>query len=454
VWGFTLDYFLLTTKIMQRGIATFTLDYGKCPKWLFDRMVALGREMVDVIVAEEGPDEFIKRIADPVWFQSLGTVLAFDWNASGLTTILTAALKEAIRGREKELGIFICGGKGKTSLKVPDEITNWGYRLGMGEEKTNALIYNSKMSAKVDSSLVQDGYSIYHHSFFFSLGNKNKKVACPHTKRELAPSAPASSFKRDFVEKNNNIDECSICKNNDSRCGVGAWAVVQQGMNIGNQTARRYHWYSENINDLVCEPHSGISQVGGENTGNVLNLVAKESDKTRSLSTEMVGVGYQTLMKDIQLLRKHSSHLSQMAKWGVGPNQLTLLNLENTEFDTHQVVNEDFSKSKYLEKILWKVCDVKPENYEKLLSLQGVGPKTMRALALVGEVIYGAKPSYEDPARYSFAHGGKDATPYPVDCETYDFTINKMKSYVEKTKIAGLEKKKIINTLDSPNGIS
>jgi hypothetical protein len=397
---------------MQRGVATFTLDYGKCPKWLFDRMVALGREMVDVIVAEEGPDEFIKRIADPVWFQSLGTVLAFDWNASGLTTILTAALKEAIRGREKELGIFICGGKGKNSLKVSDEITNWGYRLGMGEEKTNALIYNSKMSAKVDSSLVQDGYSIYHHSFFFSL---------PSNKKNLS-----------------------------GKGSNGAWSVVQQGMNIGNQTARRYHWYSENINDLVCEPHSGISQMGGENAGDVLNLVAKDSDKTRSLSTEMVGVGYQTLMKDIQLLRKHSSHLSQMAKWGVGPNQLTLLNLENKEFDTHPVVNEDFSKSKYLEKILWKVCDVKPENYEKLLSLQGVGPKTMRALALVGEVIYGAKPSYEDPARYSFAHGGKDATPYPVDCATYDFTINKMKSYVEKTKIAGLEKRKIINTLDNP----
>ncbi len=391
---------------MQRGIATFTLDYGKCPKWLFDRMVALGREMVAVIVAEEGPDEFIKRIADPVWFQSLGTVLAFDWNASGLTTILTAALKEAIRGREKELGIFICGGKGKTSLKVPDEITNWGYRLGIGEEKTNALIYNSKMSAKVDSSLVQDGYSIYHHSFFFS-----------------RPS--------------------------DKKGSEGAWAVVQQGMNTGNQTARRYHWYSENINDLVCEPHSGISQVGGVNSDTVLNLVAKDSEKTRELSTEMVGVGYKTLMKDIQLLRKHSSNLSQMAKWGIGPNQLILLNLENKEFDTHPVINEDFSKSKYLEKILYKVCDEKPENYEKLLSLQGVGPKTMRALALVGEVIYGAKPSYEDPARYSFAHGGKDATPYPVDCATYDFTINKMKSYVEKTKIAGLEKRKIIQTLEN-----
>jgi len=451
---------------MQRGVATFTLDYGKCPKWLFDRMVALGREMVDVIVAEEGPDEFIRRIADPVWFQSLGTVLAFDWNASGLTTILTAALKEAIRGREKELGIFICGGKGKTSLKVPDEITNWGYRLGMGEEKTNALIYNSKMSAKVDSSLVQDGYSIYHHSFFFSLGKKKSpSVIASEAKQsksdEIATLRPSEALCEGGSQTPARTTEVirSGRPRNDKSSGVGSWAVVQQGMNIGNQTARRYHWYSENINDLVCEPHLGISQLGGlpahasggqgENTGTVLNLVAKDSDKTRSLSTEMVGVGYQTLMKDIQLLRKHSSYLSQMAKWGIGPNQLTLLNLENKEFDTHPVVNEDFSKSKYLEKILWKVCDVKPENYEKLLSLQGVGPKTMRALALVGEVIYGAKPSYEDPARYSFAHGGKDTTPYPVDCDTYDFTINKMKSYVEKTKIAGMDKRKILNTLDS-----
>ena len=255
---------------MQRGVATFTLDYGKCPKWLFDRMVVLGREMIEVIIEEEGPDEFVKRIADPVWFQSLGTVLAFDWNASGLTTILTAALKEAVRGRECELGIFVCGGKGKTSLKVPSEITNWGNRLGLNEEKTNALIYNSKMSAKVDSSLVQDNYSIYHHSFFFSrpLNKKNSK---------------------------------------------GAWAVVQQGMNLNNQTARRYHWYSENINDLVCEPHSGISQVGAENSGTVLNLVAEKSDKTRKLSTDLVGSGYKTLIKDIQLLRKHAGnqHLHQ-----------------------------------------------------------------------------------------------------------------------------------------------
>ena len=160
-------------EIMQRGIATFTLDWGKCPPWLFWRMVKLGREITWVLVDEYGGDEFIKRIADPVWFQALGTVLAFDWNASGLTTILTAALKEAIRGQEKDLGIFICGGKGKTSRKTPDEIVWWGERLGLPKPHVNNLVYNSKMSAKVDSSLVQDGYQIYHHSFFFSVQKKS-----------------------------------------------------------------------------------------------------------------------------------------------------------------------------------------------------------------------------------------------------------------------------------------
>ena len=156
--------------MIHRGIASFGLDTGHCPPWLFARMVKPGREMVHILIAEYGPDEFIRRMADPVWFQSLGTVLAFDWNASGLTTILTAAMKEAIRGREADLGVFICGGKGKTSRRTPEEILNWGERLSLPEAKTNNLVYNSKMSAKVDSALVQDGFQLYHHSFFFSLG--------------------------------------------------------------------------------------------------------------------------------------------------------------------------------------------------------------------------------------------------------------------------------------------
>ncbi len=380
---------------MQRGIATFTLDTGTCPRWLFQRMVKLGREMTQVLVEEFGPNEFIRRIADPVWFQSLGTVLAFDWNASGLTTILTAALKEAIRGREKELGIFICGGKGKTSRKTPEEITSWGDKLSLPGERVDNLVYNSRMSAKVDNSLVQDGYQIYHHSLLFS---KN-----------------------------------------------GSWAVVQQGMNAAGASARRYHWFSEHIQDLVSEPHTGI--VAPAKQKRLLNLTACDSENTRQLSVEFVSSGYRSIMRDIEILRKHSSSLSKMVSMKYQREQLTLLKLEDTEFKWHSVVNEDFSKSRYLEKILQLVCDVQPENYEKLLAIQGVGPKTVRALALVGEVIYGAEPSYEDPARYSFAHGGKDATPYPVDQETYDKVIAVLKDAVERSHVSPYEKDRAIGRL-------
>jgi len=351
--------------------------------------------MTKALVAEFGPDEFIRRIADPVWFQSLGTVLAFDWNASGLTTILTAALKEAIRDQEKELGIFVCGGKGKTSRKTPQEIADWSDKLSLPDSSAENMVYNSRMSAKVDNSLVQDGYQIYHHSFLFSRN--------------------------------------------------GSWAVVQQGMNQINASARRYHWFSENVEDLVCEPHTGI--VTAAKRQRSLNLTARDSEGTRQLSVEFVSSGYRSLMKDIEILRKHSSRLSKMVTLKHKEQQLTLLKLEDTEFKTHPVVWEDFSRSRYLEKILRQLCDIHPADYERLLAVRGVGPKTVRALALVGEVIYGAEPSYEDPARYSFAHGGKDSTPYPVDRQTYDQTIAMLAEAVGRSAISPYEKDRAVSRL-------
>jgi uncharacterized protein len=380
--------------MFKRGIATFTLDYGKCPKWLFERMVKLGREMSRVIVAKYGPDEFVKRIADPVWFQALGTVLAFDWNASGLTTILTAALKEAIRGEERDLGIYICGGKGKTSLKTPEQISLFGARAELSQEKINSLEYNSRMAAKVDSSLVQDGFQIYHHCFFFSRN--------------------------------------------------GVWAVVQQGMNEENVTARRYHWFLDDAQNMVIEPHSGIIS-DGQNTG--LNMTARESENTQKISTELVQGSYNTLMKDLKLLRKYSTPQSEVMSVGNNKQELTKMNLTDLDFKTHPVLLEDFSKSKYLQKILYEVSEIKPKSYEQLLSLKGVGPKTIRALALTAEVIYGAKASYEDPARYSFAHGGKDFIPCPIDRPTYDQTIATMRELASKMKIRYSEKNKILNKL-------
>ena len=411
----------MVLNMIQRGIATFGLDFGKCPSWLFERMVKLGREMTLAIVAEEGPNEFIRRLADPAWFQALGTVLAFDWNASGLTTILTAA----IRREETDLGLFICGGKGKTSRKTPDEIFGWGEKMNFAPSKTENLIYNSKMAAKVDSALIQDGFQIYHHTFFFTRN--------------------------------------------------GAWTVVQQGMNNQNQTARRYHWHSRDVKDLVCEPHSAISSQA--RSSNVLDLTAQTSTKNREVSAELILTGgFNALMKDLVLLGKymknpppsalplwkrgrvgvrdsHFSPLSQMIEISdkTGQQRLKFLNLETVEFRRHPVVTEDFSKSKYLQKILWRLCDQKPKNYEKLLAKDGVGPKTIRALTLVAEVLYGAKPSYKDPARYSFAHGGKDNTPYPIDRTTYNKTIETMREYVKKSRIPTSDKDRALKRLSPEN---
>ncbi len=384
---------------MYRGIATFTLDTGRCPPWLFRRMVKLGREISRVLVEEYGPEEFVRRLADPVWFQSLGTVLAFDWNASGLTTTLTAALKEALRGQEMDLGIFICGGKGATSRKTPAQIEAWGERLGWPTANVNHLVYNSRLSAKVDSALVQDGYQIYHHTFFFT-----------HT---------------------------------------GAWTVVQQGMNEASATARRYHWHSANLTELVNEPHTGIAAQARALAP--LDLTAAASQPARELSVELVNGGYRSLWRDIEILRQHSSSLSQMLALRRGPNEAVGLALANREFKTHPVMAEDFANSRYLAKILAQVCERQPRRYEELLALPGVGPKTIRALALVAEVIYGAPLSRRDPARYSFAFGGKDATPYPVNRGRYDKVIEIMRRAVGRARLPYSEKKKIYEQLRPPN---
>ena len=413
--------------MISRGIATFTLDYGKCPRWLWERMLKLGREMVYIIVDEYGPEELVRRVADPVWFQSLGTVLAFDWNASGLTTILTAVLKESIRGREEDLGLYIAGGKGKTSRRTPDEIIDLSERANISDISAKSLVYNSKMAAKVDSSLVQDGYQLYHHTMFFAYDR-----SMPHFAR-------TSPLGRTQVTSQNghlrSTQEKSV-----------VWSVVQQGMNTENTTARRYHWYSDNIENLVIEPHSGIASQAQSST---LNLTNKKSKRVQDNSIGFIKEGYNSVMKDINILRRHSSTLSKMISARKGETQLTLLDLYDQDFNTHPVVNEDFGKSKYLEKVLYQVCEQKPKNYESLLSQKGIGPKTMRALSLVSEVIYGAAPSYEDPARYSFAHGGKDAIPYPVDRKTYDQTIEFFKKVINKTRLGFNEKQKLVSKLEA-----
>ena len=370
---------------MRTGVATIPLDYGKCPYWLFERMKRLSRGVALAIVEEFGVEEFLRRLSDPVWFQSLGCVIGFDWNSSGLATTTMGALKEGLRGLENELGIFVCGGKGKTSRKTPEQIQNWGEFLGWPMEKIDRLVYASKITAKVDSSCVQDlqnPFQIYHHNLIF-------------TKR-------------------------------------GQWCVVQQGLSSELQKARRYHWLSSNIQNFIEEPHSGIiSDVKLK----PLNLVAKESRENKEISTSLVTEEPKTFLRDIKLISEKSNSLIKQRRLG----NFTEMELYDKEFHWHPVLKEKFDL-KRLEKTVFAAHFENPENFERLLSLKGVGPKTIRALSLVSEIIYGARPSYQDPARYSFAHGGKDGTPRMVEKSTLDATISALEKGIKKAKISNREK--------------
>jgi len=378
---------------MRTGIATIPLDYGRCPRWLFERMKRLSRAIFLAIREEFGPDEILKRLSDPVWFQSLGCVIGFDYNSSGLTTTTLAAIKTGIFDIQDKLGIYVCGGK-RTSRKTPEEIRTYAdsYGFPFGEK----LVYASKITAKVDSSLVQDNYQIYHHNFLFTES--------------------------------------------------GNWAVIQQGLNTENKTARRYHWLSSNIKtpsadseyDFIEEPHSGIIS---DLKVKPLNLTAKESEKNREISTELIKQP-KTFLKDVKTISEKSNSLIKQKRI---PG-FCEMELYDKEFYCHSVLKEKFDL-KRLEKTILFANSQNPKNFEQLLSIKGIGPKTIRALSLVSEIIYGAKPSYQDPARYTFAHGGKDYTPYPVDKKTYDTTIEILERGIKKSKIGLSEKEKAISRL-------
>lgn len=278
---------------MRTGVATMTLDYGKCPAWLFARMTRLGRVIALAIISEFGSQEFIKRLADPVWFQSLGTLMAFDWNASGLTIVAMAALKEALRGLENDADIYICGGKGKTSKKTPEQITSWSWTLGFDQKTSDRLVYTSKTTAKVDSALIQDGFTLYHHNFIF-----NKK---------------------------------------------GQWAVVQQGMNTTIGRARRYHWFSNQVKNLLEEPHSGIATQARLVT--VLDLTNKKSQKNKEVTLELVK-HEKSLYRDLKVLAgaKDTSGVTRRGSPDGGEISnnychFKILSLPGIEFHHHPVEN-------------------------------------------------------------------------------------------------------------------
>jgi hypothetical protein len=347
----------------RSGSADLPLHYGKVPMWLAERMSKLGFAISEAIITEYGTSELLRRLSDPFWFQSLGAVMGMDWHSSGITTSVMGALKKAINPHAKELGIYICGGKGKQSRNTPEELLSYSSRTGVDGQE---LVRCSKLSAKVDNTAVQDGFQLYMHSFI--------------------------------------VDD------------KGLWTVVQQGMQTHGSTARRYHWHSAGMTSFVDEPHTAIC---GINQGKILNLVASAALPARTSILSMAAEEPQRMLAEIRHLKVP---------------------------DHHDVRAKDVDL-KRLGAMLWLSHEKKPADFAELLLLEGMGPRTLQSMALVSEVIYGSPSRFDDPARFSFAHGGKDGHPFPVPIKVYDETIDVLTKAVAKAKIGASDKLQAIQKL-------
>ena len=340
----------------RSGIADLPLHGGRVPQWLAERMTKLGTAITETIVHDYGTSAFLSRLSDPFWFQAFGAVMGMDWHSSGITTSVIGALKRGLGPRADELGIYICGGRGRFSRNTPHELRLIADRRGFDGE---ALVRTSRLTARVDNNAIADGFQIYLHSF--------------------------------VVTSN------------------GEWAVVQQGLNDRSGMARRYHWHSASVNDFVVAPHTGIV---GENQGTIMNLVDAAAKRA------------QTAM--LEIAKEHP--------------EKTLSEARNLRMPEHHEVHSENVDLKRLGAVLAVAYERDFHDFAELLLLEKLGPRTLQSLALVAEVVHGAPSRFTDPARFSFAHGGKDRHPFPVPLKTYDESLNFLRRSLDAAKVGDKEK--------------
>lgn len=406
--------------IRHSGHADLPLHTGTVPKWLADRMMVLGTLITESLVENFGPDEVLTRLSDPLWFQSFGAVMGMDWHSSGITTSVMYALKRGLNPRAKELGIYVCGGRGKYSRMTPDELIGIAGKEGLDGD---SLVRNSKLVAKVDNNAIQDGFQLYQHNFILTK--------------------------------------------------TGNWAVVQQGMNTAEKKARRYHWCSADLRSFIEDPHTAVV---GDNRGKILNLTDSEAGKTRNSILDMSVENPERILREIIQIGKPASEIillndgkvnsipKQTSVQGelfpefVQPQQENKRVFTKNEFQIevngrslimpshHEVLAEDVDL-KRLGGVLATEYESQPKDFESLMLTPGLGPRTLQSLALVSEVIYGTPSRFNDPARFSFAHGGKDGHPFPVPLKIYDESIRVLRDSIEKSKLGYKDKSDCIKRL-------
>jgi uncharacterized protein len=382
----------------RSGTANLPLHSGHVPAWLSGRMAKLGRVICEAIVHEYGRAELLRRLAHPFWFQSFGAVMGMDWHSSGITTSVVGALKRGLAPIQRDLGIYVCGGKGLKARQTPAELAAVGETTGIDAQ---ALATSSRLVAKVDGAAVQDGFGLYLHAFFVSV--------------------------------------------------EGAWCVVQQGMNETLREARRYHWQSENLNGFFDSPHSGIE---GRNVGVIVNLADARAQRSRLAALELARANPD---RTVRVLRRwHESGNLALPLFpeleAVLPEQDALLTAGPPEphLDLpprHEIRATDVSLRR-LHATLAAAAERGPRDFAELLLQPGVGARTVAALAFVAEIVHGAPSRFSDPARFALAHGGKDGHPFPVPLKVYDATLGVLKRAVERAHLGSSETLGALRRLD------
>ena len=394
--------------IKRSGYADLPLHTGTVPKWLADRMMRLGTLIIEALVLKYGKKEVLIRLSDPLWFQSLGAVLGMDWHSSGITTSVMYALKRGLNRRAKELGIVVCGGRGKYSRRTPEELQILADMTGMDGNK---LINCSKLAAKVDGTALQDGFQLYQHNFLLS--------------------------------------------------DQGDWTVVQQGMNVSEKKARRYHWSSEKLRSFVENPHTGVT---GENQGLILNLTDINASSTRSKILSLTQENPDRIIREVKKMGGSESlqlELFDDAEKNKNPpsnqnnisnewqkTQILIKNDRNLVMPSHHEIRAEDVDLKRLGAVLATAYESENTDFESLLLTPGLGPRTLQSLTLVSEVIYGTPSRFTDPARFSFAHGGKDGHPFPVTTKIYDESIRILGESIEESKMGYSEKSECLYRLE------
>jgi uncharacterized protein len=351
----------------RSGVADLPLHGGRVPQWLATRMTMLGTAITESVVHHYGHSAFLSRLSDPFWFQALGSVMGMDWHSSGITTSVLGALKRGLNPRAHELGIYICGGRGRHSRSTPGELRGIAERTGLDGD---ALVRASRLAAKVDNNAINDGFQIYLHGFILTR--------------------------------------------------QGEWAIVQQGMNEGSRLARRYHWHSATVEDFTCEPHTAIvgppSPLGPASPGGDLPDIQNLVDR-----------------------RAKPAHGALLAVASDKP-QRTLSEIIKMKLPSHHDVRAKDVDLKRLGAVLAVSHERKLQDFASLLLVENLGPRTLQSLALIAEVIHGTPTRFADPARFAFAHGGKDAHPFPVPLKIYDESIAVLRRGLDAAKVGDTEK--------------